>query len=354
MPEGDRSEAPTARRLQDLRQKGEVVRSNEFNVAVALLTGTVALRLIVPGVVEQIEMLLRSTLLSPTRTPLDVDSARFFAIDVLMRAMTPMAPLFLAIVIAAVLSNLIQVGPLATPSAVAPKFSRMDPIAGFKRIFSLSGFVELGKAGLKLIVIAAVIYHTLSGQMDTMLMLARRDAFGGVAWLTELASDVMLRVGVVFLLLAGADYLFQRWQYMRRARMTKEEVKEELRSTEGSPEMRNRLRNYARSVAMSRMMLDVPTADVVITNPTHIAIALKYDVGTQAPRVIAKGERLIAERIKQIARTANIPIIENKPLAQALFRAVEVGDEIPSAFYQVVAEVLAFVYRLRVPRLRPA
>lgn len=350
MPEGERSEAPTPRWLQEIRKRGDVVRSSEFNTAVGLLAGAVTLRFIGPMVFEKMRLTLEATLLHPTAFAFDPDSIRFVGLDQTIAAAMTIVPLMLVVMVAGIASNLIQVGMMFNPSLAAPRPSRINPISGFKRLFSAQGLVELAKAGVKLLIIGGVIYQALQEQQGAILMLLRRDLLGGTAWLADLSADIMVRVGAVFLVLAGADYIFQRWQFMKNARMTKEQLKEELRSTEGSPEMRARMRQYARTLAMSRMMRDVPTADVIITNPTHLAVAIKYEMGSRAPKVIAKGPNLLAERIKQIARDKSIPIIENRPLAQALYQAVEVGAEVPAQLYQVVAEVLAFVYRLRAPR----
>ncbi|MBI4214332.1 MAG: flagellar biosynthesis protein FlhB [Chloroflexi bacterium] len=353
MPEGgERTEAPTPRWLQQIRHRGDVARSTEVTTAVGLLAAALTLRVVGPTIVDGLEEILKTALLHPNAFSTDPDAVRFLSIDLVLKGTMGMAPLLLAIMVAGIFSNLIQVGGMFTPSHIAPKYSRVDPLAGLRRLFSLQGLVELGKSAIKLIVIAAVIYQTISGEQGRLLMLLRGDVVGGFAWFADLSADVMVRVGVVFLVLSGADYLFQRWQFMRQAKMTREQLKEEMRSTEGSPEMRQRMRQAARTLAMSRMMQAVPTADVVITNPTHLAVAIKYEMGSRAPKVIAKGPNLLAERIKQIARNAGVPIVENRPLAQALYKAADVGAEIPAALYQVVAEILAFVYRLRAPRMR--
>lgn len=354
MADGERTEAPTPRWLGRLRNQGNVARSTEVPIAITLLVGALTLRLLVPMTVDSLTNLLRVSLLHPSTLSTDLDALRFEALDLMLRAGLLVAPLFLAVMVSGVISNLIQVGGMFTPSIVLPQTSRINPLAGLKRIFSLQGLAEFAKSVAKLTVIGAVVYQALSSQQGTIIMLLRTDLMSGAAWTVALGADLMLRVAVAFMVLAAGDYLFQRWQFSRRSKMTKEEAKEEMRSTEGSPEIRQRMRQFARTLALRRMMTSVPSADVVITNPTHLAIALKYEMGSRAPRVLAKGERLIAERIKELARAANVPIIENKPLAQALFRAVEVGSEIPAAFYQVVAELLAYVYRLRGPRWRLA
>ncbi|HEY3117827.1 MAG TPA: flagellar biosynthesis protein FlhB [Chloroflexota bacterium] len=352
MADGERSEAPTPRHLDRLRHQGNLPRSQEIPVAVSLLAGAITLRLSGPQIVDSLTNTLRTSLLHPASVSTDLDALRFQLTDLALHAALLLAPLFLVAMVVGVVSNLVQVGALFTPNAIMPQASRMSPIAGIKRLVSIMGLVEFAKSVVKLVVITAVVYQALSTQQETILTLLRTDLMSGMSWTVALAADLMMRVAVAFLFLAAADYVFQRWQFTRRSKMTKEETKEELKSTEGSPEIKRRMRQYARTLALRRMMQSVPSADVVITNPTHLAIALKYELGSRAPRVLAKGERLIAERIKELARSAGIPIVENKPLAQALYRSVDVGGEIPGAFYQVVAELLAYVYRLKGPRWR--
>lgn len=349
---GERTEAPTPRWIDRLRHQGNLARSSEVSIAVSLLAAAATLRVFGPTMIQTLEDMLRVSLLHPSAVAGNIEALRFQAIEVTLRTGIILAPLFLVIMVSGVVSNLVQVGGLFTPSVILPQASRISPLAGFKRLISLQGLAELGKALAKLVIIGVVVYQALSTQQQAILMLLRQDLMSGAAWTAALASELTLRVAVVFLVLAAGDYLFQRWQFSRRSKMTREEAKEEMRSTEGSPEIKQRMRQYARTLALRRMMRAVPSADVVITNPTHIAIALKYEVGSRAPRVLAKGERLIAERIKEIARSAGVPLVENKPLAQALFRAADIGAEIPAAFYQVVAEILAYVYRLRGPSWR--
>jgi flagellar biosynthetic protein FlhB len=359
MAEGERTEAPTPRRLQELKSQGSVVRSTELNTALGLLAGAVTLRFAGPTIFETLRSSLKTTLLHPASFVAEPEELRVLWFEMAMDVVSLVIPIMLAVMVAGVFSNLIQVGPTLNASLAGPKLSRVNPLSGFKRVFGMQGLSELVKSLLKLLVIGAVIYHALEGEQGTVLMLLRRDIVGASTWLAAMSADIMVRVGAAFLILAGLDYLYQRWQFMRNAKMTREQLKEELRSTEGSPEVRARMRQYARTLAMGRMMKAVPTADVIITNPTHLAVAIKYEMGSRAPKVVAKGPNLLAEKIKSIARESGIPIIENRPLAQALYKAVDVGGEIPAALYQVVAEVLAFVYRTRMPRgvvgsMRPA
>jgi flagellar biosynthetic protein FlhB len=246
-----------------------------------------------------------------------------------------------------VVANLAQVGFMFSQEALRPDFSRVNPLTGLRRIFSGRGLVELIKSLLKLAVIGLVVYTTLRDNFDTIAASSRMSLSGAVSSLAGVAAAVGLRAAVVMLVIAAADYVFQRREFEKSLRMTRQELVEEMKRNENI-QLKSRIRARQRQLAMSRMMSAVPQADVVITNPTHLAIAVRYDRAQMtAPQVVAKGQRLIAERIRQEARAHKVPVVENKPLARALFKSVEVGHEIPVDLYQAVAEVLAFVYRLK-------
>ena len=227
----------------------------------------------------------------------------------------------------------------------------------FKRIFSGSGLIELGRALLKLALVGWVAYSYLKGQVIALSDLGQMDLASGVSKWVDLASTLAIRVGSAYLVLAAADYAFQRWRFMRSMRMTKEEIKEDYKRSEGDPFLRGRIRAQQRRMARNRMMSNVPKAKVVITNPTHFAVALDYDPDNMtAPRVLAKGAFHVAQKIVDIARKNSVPIVQNVPLARALYKSVEVDQEISPDLYLAVAEVLAYVYRLRTPgaQLQPS
>jgi flagellar biosynthetic protein FlhB len=224
----------------------------------------------------------------------------------------------------------------------------LNPAAGLKNLMSLRNLAELVKSPLKVLLIGGLAYLTVAQEAATLVQLSDMGPVQGFQIVGRITFLVLVRVTLGVLVLALADYAFQHWQHERSLRMTKEEIKEELRQSEGDPLVRARVKSLQRQIAMRRMMAEVPKASVVITNPAHLAIALRYDEGTmRAPKVVAKGARLIAERIKEIAKEHGVPLVENKPLARSLFKAVSVGQEIPSAFYRAVAEILAYVYALK-------
>jgi len=237
---------------------------------------------------------------------------------------------------------------LFTLEPLKPKFNRLNPIRGFQRLMSMQGLVELAKAALKLTVVGYVTYGTLRDNFGVLLQSLEQSPLKAATDIWRILYNVALKVCMLLLVVAVLDLYYQRYQHRKSLRMSKKEVKDEIKQQEGNPQIKGKIRQRQRQIAMRRMMQEVPKADVVITNPTHYAVALRYDARTMsAPVVVAKGEGFIAARIKEIAKEHNVAIVENKPLAQALYRTVEIGEVIPAKLFQAVAEVLAFVYRLR-------
>lgn len=258
------------------------------------------------------------------------------------------APVALGALVTGLLANYLQVGFLFTLDPLTPNFDRINPLSGLKRVFSKRAFAEFLKSLLKLSIIGYVAFRVVADDLAVFPSLLELDLTQIVEFLIGLVSRMLLWVGLAMLVVAVADYYFQRWEYDRSLRMTRREVKDELRQTEGSPEVRSKIRQKQREIARRRMMQDVKRADVVVTNPTHYAIALEYkqeEMG--APRVLAKGQGLIALRIREIAKESDVPVVENPPLARELHRVVDVGKEIPAEMFQAVAEIFAFLYQLR-------
>ena len=258
------------------------------------------------------------------------------------------APVVLFLLVAALVANYAQVGVLFTGQPLMPKANRLSPLTGIKRIFSARGLVELAKGLFKIGAVSYLTWLTIAAEADRMV--AFMDM--GIGQILLLSGNIVLtlafRITLLLLVMAILDYAFQRWDYEKNLRMTKQEVKEELKQQEGDPQQRARVRSLQREMSQRRMMGDVEQADVVVTNPTHIAVALKYKSDTMdAPIVLAKGQRLVAERIKELAREAGVPLVENKPLARALFKTAQIGEQIPEELFKAVAEVLAFVFQLR-------
>jgi flagellar biosynthetic protein FlhB len=353
---GERTEAPTPRRIREARSRGQVSKSQEVVSIGVLLAAVIAFRVVGPGLGGDLRAMLHDGLANQPRGEFTTASAMQLGTDAGGRLLLALAPLFAILVLAAIALNVAQTGFLLSGASLTPKLSRVNPGAGLKRIFSAEGLVNLAKAFLKMGVIAIVVWMTMSSRLAEISSLGQLPLGTAMADMSALAFDVAIRGAVVLFILALADYAWQRRRYMQQLRMSKEEVKQELRESEGDPQIKAAIRRR-RQALMNRMIAQVPRADVVVTNPTHYAVALKYDpVTMQAPQVIAKGERLLAQRIKDVARKSGVPVLEEPPLARALYAAVPVGQYIPANLFHAVAEVLAWVYalRTRTPSARPA
>ncbi len=254
-------------------------------------------------------------------------------------------PILGVLVMVVIASNVAQFGFLNATEALSPKWSRINPVEGFKRIFSLQALAELLKGLLKMGIVAWVIWETVMSEWETLASMGSVSAWAMGSEMARGILNIALRAGMVLAGLAVLDFLYQRWEHERSLRMTKDEVKEEFRQREGDPKIRARIRQRQREMARRRMMAQVPKADVVITNPEHLAVALQYQKNSMAaPTVVAKGAGYLAEKIKEVAKKHSVEIVENKPLAQALYKMVEVGSQIPVELYRAVAEILAHVY----------
>lgn len=344
----EKTEQATPKRREDARRKGQVARSSELSSIAILTAGLLALSALGPYMYDQLSLLMVDMLTNGVFIELDVSSLRLSLADWAIGYVRVVGPVVVLLVIAALGINYAQVGVLFTLEPLTPKAQRLSPFSGLKRIFSSRGLVELGKGLFKIGAVVFVTYLTISADMDSFI--AYMDM--GVGQIFALSGSVIVklafRIVLMLLVMAILDYAFQRWDYEKNLRMTRQEVREEVKQQEGDPMMRSRIRNLQREMSQRRMMDDVSTADVVVTNPTHVAVALKYNVETMgAPRVVAKGQRLVAQRIKELAREAGVPLVENKPLARALFKVVRIGEEIPEDLFKAVAQVLAFVFQLK-------
>jgi flagellar biosynthetic protein FlhB len=344
---GERTEAPTPKRREDARKQGNVSRSQEVVSMGVLLAAVIGLRVIGPQLWSNLQDTLREGLSHPTNQEFTPDSAFAFGQSAGLNALTILAPLFAIIVLAAIALNVGQTGLLLSGAGLKPKMSRVNPGAGIKRIISADGLVNLGKALAKMTIIALVVYMSLKSRMAEISSMGSLGVAQATVSLGTLAFDIAIRAAVVLFGLAIADYAWQRRQWMSKLRMSKEDVKQEMKESDGDPQVKQAIRRK-RQQLMNRMIAAVPTADVVVTNPTHFAVALKYDPVTMgAPIVVAKGADLLAKRIREVARKANVPVLEEPPLARALYAACPIGQHIPANLFHAVAEVLAWVYALR-------
>ncbi len=343
----EKSEKATPKKREEARKKGEVARSAELPSVAVLLASLLTLSLFGTYTCGYLEAVMRRSFMSPVSVHAGLTEILTFGKGMILAFIKTMLPLFSAIVFAAIAGNCVQTGFLLSSEAIKPKLSKLDPVKGFGKLFSSRSFMELFKSFLKLGIVAWVAWISIKGEMKTLSVLGGMGAASIIGYIFQSLFRIFLRCTLAMIFMVALDYAFQKWDYEKRLRMSKKEVKDELKKTEGDPLIKSRIRSIQLQMARRRMMQDVPDADVVITNPTHVAVALKYDgLSMNAPRVVAKGAGKIAERIKRIASEHGVPVVENKALARGLFESVEIGREIPDSLYHGVAEVLAYVYRL--------
>ena len=350
MPEdkSKKTEKPSAKKRQEARKKGQVSKSMEVSSVAVLMAGLFVLYFTSGHFYQELSGIMANSFSEAGQVALGNPNLHRLLASKGRQVATVVAPVMLAVFCAALLSNFFQVGLLFSSDSITPKLSRLSPIKGFSRIFSLQSLMTLFKSLAKMTIIASTAFFIVKSESDTVLGLGQLNPEQIGLFALGIAFKIFLLTSWIMAVLAILDFVFQKWQTERDLKMSREEVKEETKQTEGDPHVRARIRTIQRDMARSRMMSTVPEADVVVTNPIHLAVALKYDISEMdAPLVTAKGQGLIAEKIKKLAREYDIPIFEDKPLAQSLYQSVEVGEVIPIEFYQAVADVLAYVYRVK-------
>lgn len=354
-PASERTEQATPERLKKARAEGRVPQSAELPSALIVTMLLVVLALCAPGTFRWLVSQLRAGL---NHQPTGQADAGFYLRLMRSRAIDTfvvLAPFLLAAAAASVFSSLLASGWSFSFSAVSPKPERISPAAGLKNLFSTRSAMNVLASLAKLAVIVAIVWTHMADKLDTCLSVRWASPSQAVATIAQLVFGVLVRVALGLAAIAAADLLFQRWKYRRDLRMTRQEVKEELKHYELSPRVKGRIRSIQLALAQKRMLREVPQADVVVVNPTHVAVALKYDAGTmEAPVVTAKGADLLAERIRRIAQDHGVPILHRPGLARVLYATVDVGRTIPEVLYVAVAEVLALIYRLKPSSRRPA
>lgn len=329
-----------------MRSKGQVAKSQELNTALLFVVAVVFLRFYFQRIVLYVETLTSHLW---TTLPLEVNPAYLMEIFTLLLGgmLMVLAPFFFALIVTAVIANIYQVGWILSFQPLQPDITRFNPIAGFKKFFSWQPFIQLFQNMIKIIIFVWISYSILSYHYPTLLQTVNMDIVETGAVIGAITWEICWKLGLVMLILAIADFAWQRYYFERSIRMSKQEVKDEHKNSEGDPLIKSKIRQLQRKAAMRRMMEAIPKADVVLTNPVHLAVVIEYKQEIMgAPQVTAKGAGQVAERIKELAREHRIPILENKPLARSLFRAVEIGEEVPSEFYAAVSEVLVYVYQL--------
>ncbi len=344
----EKTEPATPRRRQEARKKGKVARSMELNSFGILFVGTLVLFFCAPLLISQLQAVMQTTLQNAAQLDLNINRMPELFATFAGRLMIMIAPVFIAMLTVGLLINFAQVGFAVSGESLQPKPERVNVVNGFKRLFSLQSLVMLFKNVLKLVVVAWIAYLAIKSESKHFVEMLDGDVWMVVGFIGRAAFAIVFKIALAMMFLAILDYAYQKWEFEKSIRMSKQEVKEEIKQYEGSPITRSRVRRVQQELSRMRMTREIPNADAVVTNPVHLAVALKYDPDKMgAPTVVAKGARLIAEKIKEIARKHGVPIVENPPVARALYQAVEVGGEIPANLYKAVAEVLAYVYRLK-------
>lgn len=344
----DKTEKATPKKRQEARKKGEVAKSRELPSVAVLLASLIALTIFGSYMHTHIKTIMGLAFSLPILNDLNVPDLMAFAREMVFLFILTLCPLLVAVVVAAILSNIMQVGFMLSGESIKPKMSKLDPIKGFGRLFSKQSFMELFKSLLKLAIVGGVGYLTIKGEMKNLFLLGDMELNSIIDYILVTTFKLFVRCTLAMIFIVAIDYAFQKWDFEKRLRMSKKEVKDELKKTEGDPLIKSRIRSIQLQMARKRMMQEVPKADVVITNPTHLAVALKYDGSVMnAPKLLAKGAGEIAKRIRDLAEKHDIPIVENKELARTLYSIVETGQEIPAFLYQSVAEVLAYIYKLK-------
>lgn len=343
----EKTEQPTGKRISDSRLKGQVARSQEINSLSIFGTGLVLLFIYKNFIGDKLSGLAEFVFSNLDTLDITYALMLIYIEKGFMYILSTLAPFFIGLVLIALAAGYGQAGFMITPKALAPKLDRFNPVSGMKnKFFSAQPFVEMLKSVFKVALIGAFAYWELEDAVVNSLGLVNFTITEIVFFMMDTAIGFLWKVALIYLVLAAADFVYQKRKHNKDLMMTKQEVKEENKQTEGDPQIKAQIKGKQLAMARNRMMKEVPKADVVITNPTHYAIALKYDVGgSGAPKVVAKGVDAVAQRIKKIATENNVPLHEDRQLARALYKFCNIGDEIPENLYQAVAQILAYVFK---------
>ncbi len=344
----ERTEQATPKRREEARKRGQVARSAELASAGLILGGALALFFMGSMAVSMSREQIIQSWTALSAAPMTQQGLVLLVQAGVGMTLTIVLPIVTFLSGVGILSNVLQYGFLWAPEQLAPDLSRISPIEGFKRIFSVRSLVSFVKTIIKFSLLISVTYFVIHGQLPMVLTSIQMEPQQMIGLSGALIGRLIVWSGLVIVLLGFVDYAFERWDHERQLKMSRQELREEMKQTEGDPLLRARIRTIQRDMARKRMMAAVPKADVVVVNPTALAVVLSYRKDEmEAPKVVAKGAGFIAQKIREVAREHNVPLVENKPVARALYRSVKVGAQVPSQFYRVVAEILAYVYRMR-------
>lgn len=345
---GEKTEKATPKKREDSRKKGQVAKSQDVNTAIVLLGVFMFLSFAGSYLKDIVIYIMSHSFQELMLMELTEANIMTIFIAILKELVLFLGPIMLVAMFAGVLSNYMQVGFLFSTEAIQPKLEKINPLKGFKRIFSIRAIVELFKSILKIGFVGLVTFGILWNRIDEILILSQKSVGAALVTIGSLTVQMGLYASGALLFLSVLDYLYQKYDFEKNIRMSKQDIKDEYKNIEGDPLIKSKIKQKQREMAMRRMMQEVPNADVVITNPTHYAVALKYDESkSDAPYVVAKGVDFLAQKIKLIAKEKDVITVENRPLARALYSQAEIGDTIPEEFFKAVAEILAYVYRTK-------
>lgn len=348
--QGEKTEQATPKKRKDARDKGQVVQSKDISSAAILLVVFLVISIAKKFITDEIFYMYTMVMEEMTTTNIELTIGSFMALSykIGFSFMKIVLPISITALLTGVIISYMQVGVLFTMEPLQFKLDKISMFKGLKRMFSLKSIVELVKSLLKAIGILLICYTYVVGRQNELMEMMNHSIEYSVAILWDLMMGVVIRSALFLFVIAMLDYAYKKWENDKELRMSKQEIKEEYKQMEGDPLIKSKIKEKQRQMAMSRMMQDVPSADVIITNPSHFAVALRYNRDeSDAPKVIAKGRDLVAQNIKRLAIENSVPIVENKPLARALYAAVEIGDYIPPDLFEAVADVLAYVYQLK-------
>ncbi|WP_201713803.1 flagellar biosynthesis protein FlhB [Rossellomorea arthrocnemi] len=345
---GEKTEKATPKKRDDARKKGQTAKSQDVNTAIILLAVFLFLTFSASYIGDIVFDLFHQTFQEYMLMDLTENTVQVITMDLMKEIAFLLGPIMLVALLAGLFSNYIQVGIMFTTEPLQPKLEKIDPIKGFKRIFSLRAIVELLKSILKISFVGAITFVVLWMNIDRVLSLSFKSVGDSLTTMASLTIQMGIAASLALLFLSLFDFLYQKYDFEKNIRMSKQDLKDEHKNIEGDPLIKSKIKQRQREMAMRRMMQEVPEADVVITNPTHFAIALKYDENKMdAPFVVAKGVDYLAQKIKYIANENDVVMVENRPLARSLYDSAEIGDAVPEEFFKAVAEILAYVYRIK-------
>lgn len=344
---GEKTEEATPKRKEEARQKGQVAKSMEINSVFVIVAAFLTLRVLGSYIYDELTGYMKFVFSNLALADFTINSIQQVFIGFSIVFLKTALPVMCVILVVALAVNFLQVGFAFSLEPLMPNFDKINPLSGFGRLFSKRSLVELFKSLFKIAIVGGFVYRFMMKQTKQVPTLISAELIDSLHLTASLIVDLVFNISTVLFILAVFDYLYQWWENQQSMKMSKDDIKQEFKQTEGDPQIKGKIKERQRAMAMQRMMQDVPKADVVVTNPTHFAVALQYDQDMLAPIIVAKGQDLIAKRIKDVAKEHKVVIVENKMLARALYATAEVGQPVPYELYQAVAEVLAYVYKLK-------